>query len=306
MSALVDRDLADRSEAAREALLATVFAAHPLQVTIVSAPDYCGRWFENEPATPQGSFHLIDRGRCWVCCASFDAPLLLQAGDLIVFTRGAAHTLRGRLDHEADPPADDYSTLVCGEFHFSSESRNPLLAALPDAFVVRAADSGSTFRELAQLLSDCARRRLPGQQAILDKLADSLFVMAVCTYAAQSAEQRGLLAALADPRLAKALSAMHLAPGRPWRVETLAQIAGMSRTAFSLEFTRLLDISPFQYLTQWRIAEARRLLRDRRLSVAAIAEQLGYQSEAAFRRTFKRVEGVGPGQLRRSGANERA
>ena len=302
---VADRGLGDRGEAAREALLATVFAAHPVQVTIVSAPDYCGRWFENEPATPQGSFHLIDRGRCWVRSASLAAPLLLQAGDLIVFTRGAAHTLHGWLDHEPEPAAEQYSTLVCGEFHFSSETRNPLLTALPDAFVVRAADGGSAFRELAQLLSDCARRRLPGQQAILDKLADSLFVMAVCTYAAQSAGHRGLLAALADPRLAKALSAMHLAPGKPWRVDTLAQVAGMSRTAFSLEFTRVLDVSPFQYLTEWRIAEARRLLRDRRLSVAAVAEQLGYQSEAAFRRTFKRVEGVGPGQLRRA-PNERA
>lgn len=295
----------DSGESAREAMLASVFAAYRLQFSIV-ATDYCGHWFENEPATPQGSLHLIDRGRCWAQGPCIAEPLLLVAGDLVVFPRGAAHTLRGRLDGEPVEAASGYSTLICGEFRFASESRNPLLAALPEFFVVRASDGGPAFRELAQVLSDYARRRLPGQQAILDKLADSLFVMAVCAHAAQTADHRGLLAALADPRLAKALAAIHLAPGEPWRVESLAQRAGMSRTAFSTEFTRALGVSPFQYLTEWRISEARRLLGDRRQSVAAVAEQLGYHSEAAFRRTFKRIEGVGPGELRRKPANERA
>ena len=75
----------------------------------------------------------------------------------------------------------------------------------------------------------------------------------------------------------------------------------MSRTAFAVHFSEQLGVSPIQYLTEWRVAEARRLLQDRRLSVATIAERLGYQSEAAFRRTYKRIEGVGPGQTRRGG-----
>lgn len=289
------------AETAREELLSAVLGAHQLHATIVAVAGYCGRWFENEPETPQGSFHLIDRGHCWVRGASLREPLSLAAGDLIVFPRGAAHTLSGQLDGDGvTNPGNDYSTLICGEFRFASDTRNPLLNALPDVFVVRASDGGPAFRELGQVLSDFARRRVPGQQVILDKLADSLFVMAVCAHAAQAADHRGLLAALADARLAKALAAIHLEPGKTWRVESLAQVAGMSRTAFAVEFTRLLGVSPFQYLTEWRVAEARRLLKDRRLSVVAIAEQLGYQSEAAFRRTFKRIEGVGPGELRRA------
>jgi AraC family transcriptional activator of mtrCDE len=280
------------SESPRDAVLAAVFKAHPLEVSLVESFEYCGHWFENEPPTPQGSFHLIDRGSCWVRCTHLREPLQLQAGDLVVFPRGSAHTLHGRLPDEAPLP-DVYSTLICGAFRFSSERQNPLLQALPEVFVVRAEAGGPGFRELAQVLAGSARRPLPGQQALLNKLADSLFVMAVCVYAAQtSTDGVGLLAALAEPRLAKALAAMHLQPGAAWRVDALAKVAGMSRTAFSVEFTRRLGRSPFQYLTECRVAEARRLLHDKRLSVAAIAEQLGYQSEAAFRRTFKRVEGA--------------
>lgn len=288
------------NESPREALLGAVLSAHQMHASIVAVAGYCGNWFENEPATPQGSFHLIDQGQCWVRGACLSEPLMLGAGDLIVFPRGAAHTLHGTLDGAGTTTdAAAYSTLICGEFHFGSDRRNPLLRALPEFFTVRASEGGPAFRELGQVLSDFAKRRVPGQQVILDKLADSLFVMAVCAHAAQAADHRGLLAALADPRLAKALAAIHLEPGKPWRVETLAQVAGMSRTVFAVEFARLLGVSPFQYLTEWRVAEARRLLRDRRLSVVAIAEQLGYQSEAAFRRTFKRLEGIGPGELRR-------
>lgn len=288
------------SETSRDAVLSAVLGAQQLRVSIVAVADYCGRWFENEPQTPQGSFHLIDCGTCRVESPKLAAPLALGAGDLVVFPRGGAHTLRA-CDDEAAAPAP-FSTLICGEFHFAGKQRNPLLRALPEVFVVRAADGGPAFRELAQILSATAQRRLPGQQALLDKLADSLFVMAVCVHAAQAQDPTGLLAALADPRLAKALAAIHLQPGAPWRVDSLARAAGMSRTAFAVAFAQRLGLSPFQYLTECRIAEARRLLADRRLSVAAIAEQLGYQSEAAFRRTFKRVEGIGPGELRRSTA----
>lgn len=281
----------------RDAVLVSVLATHQLRARIVDVADYCGHWFEHEPQLPTGIFHLIDRGACWVRSALLDAPLHLQAGDLLVFPRGGPHVLSARLQDDEDSP--EFSTLICGEFEFAGAGRNPVLGALPEVFVVRQSEAGPALRELATVLRNCAHREMPGQQLILDKLADSLFVMAVCHFAAQSRDQRGLFAALADARLAKALSALHLEPGKAWRVESLAQVAGMSRTAFSLEFVRLMGVSPIAYLTEFRIAEARRLLRDKRLSVAAVADQLGYQSEAAFRRTFKRLEGIGPGQLRR-------
>lgn len=290
--------MTDRS---RDAVLEAVLNVHQLHVTVVDLPELCGTWFEDEAQTDKGLFHLIDRGVCCVRSPALKAPVTLAQGDLIVFPRGSAHSLCDSLSAPAaDAPASDgFSALICGEFEFQSGTRNPIIEALPQAFVVRADEGGEAFRDLAKVLSYSARNGLLGQRVIMDKLADSLFVMAVCAYAQRAEDQKGLLAALADPRLAKALAAMHTEPGKDWKVETLAKVAGMSRTAFAMEFTRFLGVTPFQYLTEWRIAEARRLLKDRRLSVAAVAERLGYQSEAAFRRTFKRVEGVGPGEVRR-------
>lgn len=291
-------------EAFRDDVLEAVLGAHQMHVSIISAPEYCGVWFEDEPATPHGSFHLIDSGSCIADGPMFTAPRRLQTGDLIVFPRGGAHTLRNDPQHSDRPGPDStpagFSTLICGSFEVPDAARNPLLQALPDAFVVGAEQAGSAFRDLAKVLSFAARQGMPGQRVIMDKLADSLFVMAVCVHAAQASSPAGLFAALSDRRLARVLAAIHSEPGRPWRVEAMAALAGMSRTAFVDAFTGLLGTGPFQYLTEWRIAEARRLLRDRQTSVAAIAEQLGYQSEAAFRRTYKRLTGIGPGQARRA------
>ncbi len=286
-----------------EAVLTSLLGAYQLHAVIVSQPEYCGRWYEAEPATRRGQFHLIDAGRCWVKSPVLPAPVELHKNDLIVFPRGSRHSLCSHLDSSPGKAhggsRSDITSMLCGELDFTAGARNPILDALPDCFVVHPQDSGAAFRHLAKVLSSTARESLLGQQVILDKLADSLFVMAVCAYAQQASDRRGLLAALADPKLAKALAAIHAQPGQDWKVEQLARASGMSRTAFAVKFSAMLGVSPYQYLTEWRIAEARRLLRDQRLSVAAVAEQLGYQSEAAFRRTFKRVAGVGPGQIRR-------
>ena len=117
--------------------------------------------------------------------------------------------------------------------------------------------------------------------------------------ASSARTRRGLLAALCDPRLVRALEAMHSHPEKDWTVAALADAAHMSRTSFANHFASVLGSGPIEYLTHWRMTEARRLLADPRTSVAAVADQLGYRTEAAFRRAFKRVTGVGPGVIRR-------
>ena len=137
-----------------------------------------------------------------------------------------------------------------------------------------------------------------GRQVLLNKLADAMFTLAVCDYASRAGERRGLFAAVADPRISKVLQAVHETPGDPWTMQAMASLACMSRSAFAERFTQLMQIPPMQYVTQWRVSVAEQLLRDRGQSVAYIAEQLGYSSEAAFRRLFKRVSGICPGQIR--------
>jgi len=112
-------------------------------------------------------------------------------------------------------------------------------------------------------------------------------------------ELTGFLAALKDERIARALAALHRSPGKDWRVDSLAHEAGMSRTVFAERFAALLGRTPMQYLAAWRMHLAEEMLKLRRASVAQVAERLGYQTETAFRRAFKRVRGIGPGDVRR-------
>jgi AraC-like DNA-binding protein len=283
---------------AGEAVFAAVLRAQQLRATISSSASYCDNWTEPEPACEHGTFHLIDSGVCWVSSPALEVPVRIAAGDLVMFPHGSEHLLSSA-PAAGGAPAVRHTTMLCGEFEFGTGKRNVIVDALPPCFVVREQDSAMQFRKLAQLMSQESQSRAFGSRTVLDKLADALFVMAVRHYVEHATERRGLLAALLDARLARALEAIHSRPGTDWTVASLADIAHMSRTAFAERFSELLGTSPIDYLTHWRMTEAARLLRDPRLSVAAIADQLGYQTEAAFRRAFKRIHGFGPGQLRR-------
>ena len=281
-----------------ESALAAVLSAHQLRAAITDDMTYCGRWRDREPATPHATFHLMAAGCCQVEADMLEQPLQLSAGDLIVFARGSAHTLCSVAPSSEQAPLPD-TVMLCGELDFATGTHNPVLQALPDCLVVRAQDSDAQFGQLAQLMCSVSRQAGFGRQVVLDKLADALFVMAVRHHINHTANARGLLAALLDAKLALALDALHARLGEDWTVERLAQVACMSRTAFALRFSEVIGTSPHQYLTETRMIEALRLLKDPRLSTAAVSEQLGYQSEAAFRRSFKRVHGQGPGVFRR-------
>jgi AraC family transcriptional activator of mtrCDE len=286
-----------------EAVLASVLSTYPLRATISDSFRYCGEWREREPDTAWATFHLLASGWCWVEAQPgiLSAPLRLDAGDLVIFPRGAAHVLSNAPSGQPQESSPEDTTMLCGDLHFPAGTRNPVLDALPDCLLVRRVESEARFVQLAELLILESRQRALGNQVVLDKLGDALFVMAVRHHVTHVSNQRGLLGALLDPKLALALEAIHRTPGADWSVARLADTACMSRTAFAERFSEVLGASPHQYLTELRMIEALRLLRDPRLSVTAIAEQLGYQSEAAFRRTFKKIHGQGPGAARRGG-----
>jgi AraC-like DNA-binding protein len=190
--------------------------------------------------------------------------------------------------------------LICGELRYASHTRHPLSHALPPCFVVHDAQADTLFRHLSAMMVDIAKTEVPGRKVLLNKLADTLFTLAVCDYAHRHTGQQGLFAALADNRICRVLQAVHEDPGHPWTMQNMAALACMSRSAFAERFAQLMNMPPMQYVTQWRVNVAERLLHDPDLSVASIAERLGYSSEAAFRRLFKRVSGISPGRIRAS------
>lgn len=282
-----------------EALFETALSAHQLRAYVASNPTYCGDWEDFDPATPdRGTFHLLDTGACEIHSEVLDAPVRLAAGDLVMFPRGDAHRLRG----VTGTPGNGFTEMLCAEFEFVTGLRNPVIAALPRCLVVRADQAGEAFRSLAQLLAAEARRRAFGSRVVMDKLCDAIFVLALRSYVTSNQAPRGLLAALTDAKLSRALQAIHGEPARDWTVAELAERALMSRTIFAERFHEVVGQSPIAYLTQWRMTEALRRLQDPRQSAAAIAAALGYRTEAAFRRCFKRIYGFGPGAVRRAAA----
>jgi len=295
------------TENTNEDLISEILGKVQLHASVYANPTVCGEWQVDGSSHPGAQFHLISRGACFLHLPNESEPRPMRAGDLCVFPRGGWHLLtpdgkaRDIGSTPGTPGMGPNTSLVCGSFEFEEGTPTGLLDALPDALVVPAEEVGEGFGALLRLLADEALRARFGGKVVMDKLADALFVMVLRHYLAQAqGGQTGLLAAIADPRLGHALLAVHQQPGVAWTLTGLAARAGMSRTAFAVRFTEVVGATPMAYLAAYRMQEARRLFLDPRNSVARVAAQLGYDTEAAFRRAFKRITGENPGQLRRS------
>lgn len=282
-----------------ETVLQSLLTAYQLRARLTDRLELCGRWQEPEPQASVAWFHLVETGVCHIRADCLPQPLRLNAGDLVVFPGGAAHLLCSAATAEWE---DDgaHAILLCGEFEFEGHVAAPMLRALPACVVVPADGGGASLSSLATLLRMEAQSMAFGSRAVMDKLSDALFVIALRHHLRHNTHTHGLLAALVDPRLAPALGAIHSQPGSDWTVAALAERSHQSRASFAQRFTEVLGEPPMRYLARWRMTEALRLLRDPRLSVSTVGGQLGFETEAAFRRGFKRVHGYGPGQARRN------
>lgn len=289
-------DLFTRNPA--EAVLQTLLRAYQLHARVTDRFEACGHWNEPAPDAPFAWFHVVEQGICHIRSDSLETPLRLSPGDLVVFPGGAAHHLCSAPTPEEETP-DARVVMICGELHFDGPVAAPLMRALPPAITVRADADQGRLAALAAVLRGEAETQAFGSRAVLDKLSDALFVIALRDHLRQATPGGGLLAALTDPRLSVALASIHAEPGTDWTVQALADKALMSRAGFALRFTELLGEPPMRYLLRWRMTTALARLREGRVSVAQVAGELGFETEAAFRRAFKRIHGFGPGLARR-------
>ena len=193
--------------------------------------------------------------------------------------------------------------LICGAFRFDDAVDNPLLKLLPPVIHIRGYQGRveewleNTLRHFA----DEARHPRPGSQILVSRLTDVIFVQAVRAWLKEQPEsQGGWLGALRDRQIGAALGSIHREPSRHWSVEALAEEVGMSRSKFAEKFRTLVGESPLAYLTRWRMHSAARLLTDDSLTVGEVARRVGYESETAFSKAFRRVFGSAPGVYRRT------
>lgn len=280
-------------------------------------------WGMDIGQTPVAEFHVITRGTCWVNVTGETAPVCLNAGDLVLFPHGHAHLLLDALATKAIPPAemignqtienygpviygsgDNPVNILCGYFEFDRTVQSPLLEALPPFIHLKGTDATefSWLQTTINFISHEIRNARPGTAAVVNRLVEVLFTQIIRAYIAQTETPSGILGAIADMKLGLALNAMHQHPEHFWSLDTLAQQAGMSRTAFAQRFQAKAKQTPMHYLTMWRMQKAKEMLASGNMSMLAIAEKVGYQSEASFGKAFKNCMGISPGACRRQGS----
>jgi AraC-like DNA-binding protein len=262
-------------------------------------------------------FGMVSRGNCWLSVKGIPDPIPLTGGDCFLLAPASTYALRdnprtrARSFCEAAPKNRSNvihyggggvpTTVISGWFSFGQMSVKPLKRLLPELILVKA-DQAQTLALHAtlQLLASEMAEPAPGSEVMVNRLADILFIQ--CVRIASSSEncKSGWLRAIFDPKIGSALKAMHERVENPWTVETLADAAGMSRSAFALKFKELLGETPLEYLTNWRMYKATRLLQQDNRKLFEVAKSVGYDSDAAFSKAFKRVLGVAPKEYRRN------
>jgi AraC-like DNA-binding protein len=266
------------------------------------------------------SYHVIAEGRCFATIEG-TPPIRLEAGDIIVFPHGEAHTLASEPGLAAKPKPAIYrevaaasflplscelggrgetTVIVCGFLGCDIRPFNPLIATLPRVMHLRdrAGVTRGWLNQFVQVALAESRDRRPGAQSILARLSELMFVEAVRRHLETlSSEDTGWLAGLRDEAVGRALAALHREPARAWSLEILAREAGASRSVLAERFSFLVGKPPIQYLTEWRMQLAAGMLA-RGAKVTHVASDVGYESEAAFSRAFKKLTGHSPGTWR--------
>ena len=273
-------------------------------------------------------YHVVTRGSCWISLVGDvgSEPLRLQQGDIAVIPHGDPHAVSSEPGMRAEPnleihrrPKDDNALpfmlrtggegpsdthLICGFFSCDVRPFNPLLDSLPRLMRVGPNVSNGSNGLLDQFIrfatAEMGNKRA-GSQSILNRLSELMFVEVVRLHMGQLANNNtGWLAGLRDSMVGRALTLLHGRPTHAWTLEELASEAGASRSVLADRFTHLVGYPPIQYLTQWRMQMAARRLTDPGVSIASVAYEVGYESEAAFSRAFKKLVGRSPGQWRKS------
>ncbi|NNH73499.1 AraC family transcriptional regulator [Nocardia uniformis] len=270
-------------------------------------------WGRSYPVVPGAGFHVVLQGSCWVLRGDGD-PIPLGVGDVLFMPRGADHLLADSLDSaitETARPGEPReitgpgprTALLCGAYELGRQRSHPLLDELPE-FIHLPARPGRhpSLRAAVDLLVAEICEPRPGTDAAVPALLETMLLFILRAWFDERAEDRtgGWAGAFTDPAVAAALRAIHGEPAHPWTVPALSAVAGVSRATLARRFTTTVGEPPLSYLTRWRMLTAARLLRETDTPLAAVARKVGYQSEFAFAKAFKREYGLAPGQYRRA------
>jgi AraC-like DNA-binding protein len=281
-------------------------------------------------------YHVVTGGSCWGAIVG-EQPVRLETGDIVLFPHGDQHVVSSAPGMRARPPPSSYyeykadqlpftlfydgveaprlasrsehgeTTLVCGFLGCDLRPFNPLIATLPRLLHLRYAEDHGWIAQFVRQAAAESRNKRPGGEAMLERMSEMMFVDAVRRYVDTLPEDsRGWLAGLRDRFVGRALALMHDSPATEWTVDELGRRVGLSRSALHERFAEMIGQPPMQYLANWRMQVGAALLRNTTATVASVAQDVGYDSEAAFARAFKRLVGSSPAAWRRQTAPARS
>ncbi|HMI57694.1 MAG TPA: AraC family transcriptional regulator [Gemmatimonadaceae bacterium] len=267
------------------------------------------------------SYHILLSGSCWAGVAG-EPQVLMKPGDVVVFPQGDAHLMssarglasgEGRVGTSPErypetvylgPEVTRDTSFVCGFLGCDARPYNPLIASLPRRMHFSDAAGGWLSQFPGQVVAESRAGRV-GSETMLTRMAELMFVEIVRRYVEELPLQHtGWLAGLRDGVVGAALSALHERPAYPWTLASLARATASSRTVLVERFSHLVGVPPILYLARWRLQLAAEQLTRGSAKVAAIGSQVGYESEAAFSRAFKRETGLSPAAWRRARAGD--
>lgn len=305
-----------------EDVLTDVLRLIRLKSCVYFMKDFRSPWAMGIGAGSVAQFHVIVRGQCMVQVG--EVWHAASTGDVFLFPHGLPHVLADREDRNPTPgqevirsfagpeplfeTGDVATKLLCGHFEYDPGVRHPLLAELPDLIHVTSFDAVApgSLQSIVPLLIREMGDSQPGSDTVVERLAEILLVQVLRAHLSQQPDLKGFWAALSDARLTRAIKVIHSRAGEKLTLEDLADAAAMSRSAFSLLFKSVTSLSPIGYLAKWRMQQARGLLKSGQLLLAEVAEHVGYESEVAFSRAFRREYGESPSAVRRAARQQNA
>jgi AraC-like DNA-binding protein len=303
-------------------VLSNVLQVTNLATRLLGARQLAAPWAIRIDAQPHAVVHIVRSGACWLLRDGAEA-IRLANGDIVLLAHGDKHVLSSEREprdtqahRDAVAPAQDAGVPGRGDsrndlaaqtfvqsanYEFWREGSHPVLALLPAVIHLRGAEAedDGELQLLLRLLTREASAHAAGGDLVSPRLIESLFIYMLRAWLQRQPEgAAGWLGALRDPQIGKALALIHENPQAQWTVERLAHAVAMSRAAFAKRFTEYVGEPPLTYITRWRMDLASKLLRESREPVARIAVKVGYLSETAFAKAFRRRRKVAPGAYR--------
>lgn len=302
----------DRMSSRHDRLIHWLLGSLDLETTLFHLGQYCGSWKASTTGLARSGFHIVLNGSCWLHLPDEGRSHPLQAGDAVIFLRDAVHFLSPESDPIAaaqaprstmqpfEPSVPGSVALACGFFNFRSGLNSLVLGSFPDYVVIsKEGEHLAEARPLFDLILAEAQTAGDQPSPLINRLVDLLFFYVIRHLCQRGEITAGLWAMLAQPEFAPLLEAIIAEPGRGWTIEAMAGVAHMSRATFHKRFALVCGASPSHFLQQIRMRLATQLI-EQGMSLSRAAETVGYQSDAAFSRAFKKSTGVLPGVLRRS------